>query len=230
MSPTECGRFRPQEKPFLQGRIMVVAEPSIARGTISKARKFLELAETLDINERQTYLALLEASVEFGRRVTWHLQKEYRHRSGFDDWYKDQVSRLRADPLFEFFVETRNIVVKEGPPAMTRAISVSVLESVAVGEPGLTVKVIRVRPWYRRAPIFWVHYIRALLMKYLQNSRHFEGKNRQRAVEGGPASIRQVWHFDDARCSDRPALDVIREYLVRLEQLVLGAEALFGSK
>lgn len=202
-----------------------MAEPSIARGTISKARKILELAETLDINERETYLALLEASIEFGRRVHWQLQKEYRQCPGFDDWYKDQVSRLRADPLYKFFVDTRNIVVKEGPPAMTRAISVSVLETVAVAEPRLTVKVIRARPWYRRAPIIWLQDIRALLMKYVP-----EGKNRQRAVQGGPASIRQVWHFDDVPWSDRPALDVIREYLLRLEQLVLDAETLCGSK
>ena len=94
----------------------MVAEPSIARGTISKARKFLELAETLDINERQTYLALLEASVEFGRRVTWHLQKEYRHRSGFDDWYKDQVSRLRADSLFEFSWRHETLSSRRGRP------------------------------------------------------------------------------------------------------------------
>ena len=48
------------------------------------------------------------------RSFTLFLQKEFKHDSGFDEWYADVRTRLAADPEFAYLLEARNYVLHEG--------------------------------------------------------------------------------------------------------------------
>ena len=55
----------------------------------------------------------LNAFLQALRNVTFVLQKDLAHRSGFQEWYPERQQTMRRDPLLHQFVEGRNIVVKQ---------------------------------------------------------------------------------------------------------------------
>ena len=64
-----------------------MTEESIARRTLRKARFFAGQAEQSKTGQREAFETYLEAAIVFGRSVTYHIQKEFKHENGFDDWY-----------------------------------------------------------------------------------------------------------------------------------------------
>lgn len=56
----------------------------------------------------------LNACIQALRNVTFVLQKEKRLISGFEDWYPDWQARMRADPIMQWVLKSRNRIVKEG--------------------------------------------------------------------------------------------------------------------
>mgnify|MGYP001191713187 CR=1 FL=1 len=63
----------------------------------------------------------LNAFLSASRSVTFVLQKSMSNVSGFDDWYRNRRTEMRADSAMAFFVELRNISSHEGPVSMVGA-------------------------------------------------------------------------------------------------------------
>jgi len=61
----------------------------------------------------------------FGRSVTFALQN-LRTVVGtdFDEWYEPHLAMMKASPLFKYFKNLRNEILKEGPPPMASAMHV----------------------------------------------------------------------------------------------------------
>ena len=74
----------------------------------------------------------LEAAIVFGRSVTFRLQAEYNHLPSFETWYAKQRILMDREPLFSFFRDERNLVLKKREVSISRNISVSVERSGSV--------------------------------------------------------------------------------------------------
>ncbi len=206
-----------------------MAYQSAARKTLNKARALLNLTERLDVNERETFLALLESGITLGRHSTWHLQKEFSAKPGFDDWYKGEQARLKCIPLCRFFHDTRTVLVHHGPAKATRKISAAIHIAATV-RVSMDAVLIRGQPWYRRGPkTLWNDF------KYELRIRQ-QRRSRAKAVRQVPpierreiTDITETWHFDDPNWSERSALELVHEYLDILEPVITGAEQQFGE-
>jgi len=54
--------------------------------------------------------------IEAARNVTFAMQKEYSNNIKFKEWYTKKQEEMKKDKLLNFFIEKRNIIVKEGDP------------------------------------------------------------------------------------------------------------------
>ena len=76
----------------------------LARFKLVQAHFFETRAlEAISAQQRESFLNFLEAAIVFARSVTFFLQKEYRHTSGFNNWYLNKVDLMNKDPIFKFF-------------------------------------------------------------------------------------------------------------------------------
>jgi len=92
---------------------------STASLTLRKARLFLAQARAADPNDRDAIASNLEAAIVFCRSVTFHLQSQFAHSTGFVEWYAEQQHRLGEQPLSRFMLNQRNYVLKVGPANTT---------------------------------------------------------------------------------------------------------------
>lgn len=205
-----------------------MADKSVARQTLDKARLLLDLAERQTVEERDAFRTLFEAAIVFARTVTFHLQKEYAHQAGFKDWYSVHQKSLGADSLSRFILDARNFILKEGPQPITRHIMAEVHATVRVVV-GMDAVIIRAQPWFRRTPkVLWadmIHVARRIVTKW---RRQRERRRVQKPEREQVARVTQTWKFDDPDWDDRPALDLVREYLDKLQLIVMEAEGRFG--
>jgi hypothetical protein len=217
---------------------------AIARVTLHKARHFLDLAERLEPDQPEVYVALLEASIVFGRSITWHLKKEFAHHSGFTEWYSDQQSLLAADVLCVYFKHTRTFITHQGPVPVRRNISVAIEFTVELNDATSAV-VPRGNPWYRRRPKVICNDLRCEIqqrVRRLWNRLKIRGRRLLdragkkppqeplRTASSQPSNVTQTFHFDDERWRDRPAPDLVRAYLDKLEPIVAEAERKYASR
>lgn len=202
---------------------------SNARETLDKARFFLTEAETAGLDDRKRLERMIEAAIVFGRSVTFHLQKEFAHAEGFSDWYVEQQRKMREDPLCVFFLEKRNFILKEGPVPIRKTITVTITEAIAVSS-SFSARVIRGKPWYRRRPGILVQdLLRPIREAWSELKVRQRRRRRRRALEDASQSEAQEYlHFDDSDWKERPALDVLNEYLEKLEPVVDEAEEKFA--
>ena len=203
--------------------------PSVARDTLERARFFLERAAAISADDRVAFRHFTESAIVFARSVTLHLQKQYARAPEFPGWYAGWQARLRADPLALFFTEKRNYVLKEGPLDIRKHIHLQVHEQ-ARATMTVTVTVVRGRPWYRRSAKVLIHDASSPLRMRL----HRLIGERRRQPASGPQHPKEVMVSDSLRFSEtpwteRPALDLISEYLDTLGTLVEEADAIFGS-
>jgi len=206
-----------------------MTEPSVARRTLAKARFFVDQAELVGIADREALEAHLEAAIVFGRTVTFHIQNEYCHRPGFKPWYSVLQTKMKEDSIFRFFLNTRNFILKEGPVGVGRVISfsgqVTVVPSVSA-----EVRLIFGKPWYRRSlKILWED-LRAEVLRPIHKWRQRREIARRRAraqQQLGAKATDDNFYFHDSAWSARPALELLREYLTKLEAIVDEAEARF---
>ena len=213
----------------LKQRTEWVVPDSVARGTLEQARFFLAEAESAAVGGRRDALGhFMEAYIVFARSVTLHLQKELAHADGFADWYATQQDAMVIEPLFGFFRDRRNYILKEGRLGVRRTVHVTVREYLHISG-SVKVRVKRGKPWYRRSP-------KILLQDALYPVReavaNWQRKRQSRArvvTKEEPVDIRESWHFDDDGWTDTPAFDLATDYLDRLEAIVSGAEVRFRS-
>lgn len=216
-----------------------MTKDSTARGTLEAARFFLEKAELTGISDRKPFQWYLEAAISVGRNVTWHIKKEYSHQPGFQAWYSGHESMMAADPIFSFFRDTRNFIVKEGPVGVHRVVHLSGVVT-ATGDVTVEVRVIRGKPWYRRSTkIIWED-LRASVLQPLhkwRRRRALAQRRRARAkrklaqahADESTSEAIDGFYFDEPEWKDRPALELLREYVDKLEAIVEDAEARFGD-
>ena len=191
-----------------------MAQSSVARGTLKKARLFLAQAAAAWPEDREAFRTNLEAAIVFGRSVTFHIQKEYAHREGFMEWYGPHRTRMDADPVSRYFNEQRSFILKEGPLAIRHTISISYNVDVVVTD-RFDVRVIRGQPWYRRSPKVWWEDVREMVMRPIRRHRERRQLAAIEAARRHPpvGEIVEASHFAQPGLQDRPAVDVVREYL-----------------
>ncbi|MBS0606935.1 MAG: hypothetical protein JSR57_08295 [Verrucomicrobia bacterium] len=68
------------------------------------------------------------AFVMSSRTVTFVLQKEFKHRDHFNDWYIKKQNEMNDDKLFKFFIEQRNFIEKEGINALEFIMNINELQ------------------------------------------------------------------------------------------------------
>lgn len=204
---------------------------SVARGTVERARFFLDQAFAIGAADRSTFQHFLEAAIVFARSVTFHVQKQYAHADGFADWYAGWQERLKGDALANFFLVQRNYVLKQGPLRVGKHVEVHLQATVTLTD-SVSVKVFRGQPWYHRSPKILiedaVYPIREMFRTWRQErSRRRVARSTTEGSSTGVA-VTENLHFAEEPWSQRPALQLMHEYLSTLNRLVTEAEEKFG--
>ena len=213
---------------------------SIARTGLHKAQFFLAQAALHQSEYARSgvlpFVANLEAAIVWGRSVTFLLKKEFSKLPDFDQWYSPRQMSMEQNDLHRFFLDARNLVLKEGPVPLARSITVHVESALAVvASSTVEVTVVRGAPWYRRHPrILWEDLKWHLLRPYRRwktnrdEARRVAAARRQaqETTERGPSDT-VIVHFVDPAFHNRAAVDLVRDYLNSMKQLVNEAEAKF---
>lgn len=202
---------------------------SIAAQTLERANFFLDCAQPCAPSDRRAFEHFLEAAIVYGRSVTFHLQKEFSKCSGFGDWYREKQEEMERDPLFRFFLEKRNYILKEGPVSIQKTIAVTISETMVVSS-FVEVQVIRGKPWYKRGPKILLQDLRApLLQKYRKwkYERELARRRKIRDAQQRQTEVSEIPHFEEPEWRSRPATDLVREYLRKLTAVVNEAEMRF---
>lgn len=82
---------------------------------VEQAKYHLDLMKAAS-PDGNVFLFNLASFISSAREVTWYLQKEFRGNPKFEDWYTTKQQQMREDEIFRFFLNKRNIVVKETFP------------------------------------------------------------------------------------------------------------------
>lgn len=202
---------------------------SNARIFHSYARFFLDKAELSRTAERETFEAYLSAAIVFGRSVTLQIQKEYKHRAGFDDWYSVHQKWMDDDPVCQFFLRARNLILKQGPVGVKRIWDLSGSVIITSATLPAELRVIRGKPWYRWSLKEIWEDLRAELIRPFCKLRR-RRKIARKHVQSDLDSSRHVtkaqgfYYFDAPAYETRPALELLGEYLDKLETIVDDAE------
>jgi hypothetical protein len=190
----------------------------------------LQAAES-EPEEPDRFAANLEAAIVFGGGITNHLQSQYRHRApGFDGWYSQKQKEMIDEPLMWFLYRERSLLLKQRPTELKRDVRVF-LHAEVFASASINIKVIRDRPWYRTAPsLLWQDFWRPFKLHIHNWNDRRTLRRRQREAERAKsrAEIRQVFYFDSPSWDQLPALELVRQYLDKLERLVNEAEQTFG--
>lgn len=201
-----------------------------SRRTLDKARFFLAQAVRVGTDDREAYIAFLEAALIFGRSVTFHLQKELAYTPGFDVWYSGEQSALSADPLAKYFLEQRNYLLKEGSLEIRLHTDVQ-MEGVVAMTGSLTFVVTRGQPWYRRPPRILVHdAIRPIRVWF--ESRRERARARKFIKDAQTKSntvIRRVVRFAESPFGETPVDELFERYFDALDGAVSRAEKRFPA-
>lgn len=80
---------------------------------LERTRCLLDFADNLQ-EHMQLFLTFLDAFIQMARTVTFVLQKEGNNIRGFNEWYTQKQTEMKANKVFEFFKNARNITAKEG--------------------------------------------------------------------------------------------------------------------
>jgi hypothetical protein len=204
----------------------------------------LAQAEALTGTEREAFDNHLQAAIVFGRAVYHYLQslaEPSGSDAGYREWFRAKSTAMKADPVLEYFRASRDLLLKERHvPAQRRIFGTgSVAVSHSMHGEG---RVIRAQPWFRwRVRILWQD-AKATVTRPVQRWRYRLGeavKQRRRAVGQRVEAWRARWrnrrvvptvrefYLDDPEGLDRPAVDLVRTYLDRMEAIVTEAETRF---
>jgi hypothetical protein len=226
------------DSPGYREESAVEHEASIARRTLRKAHFFLGLAEQAGIADWDTFVYCFEAAIVFGRSIPHHLRKEYIRRDKV--WCKTQLGALEEEPLVRFFISTRNFILKEGEVGIRRSFEVTALAGHLTLSGRVTRRVIRGAPWYKRSlRTLWEDSARAVLRPWREWREARQEKRRiaalkrewQRQKQSAPATrVRLYFASDDpAAVKGRVAVDLVYDYLQRLEKEIDTFEKRFGE-
>lgn len=199
----------------------------IAQDTLDKSRFFLARAREVPVGDREVFKHFFEAAVVFARSVTFHLQKQLAAKPGFDGWYGKRQQELASNRLCRFFLEQRNYILKAGPAPVVVDILVQLTDGVTISA-HFQARVIRGKPWYRRRPQIIVNDLMRWVKSLYQRWRVLLPRRRT-AAGVTPARVSETWRFAQEEWRDRPALDLLADYLEVLSAVVREAAVVFGD-
>lgn len=214
------------------------------RNPLTRARFFLAHAEALPSTEREAFDNYLQAAIVFGRSVYHYLRSLAESPdvdAAYRQWFRTKSTEMKADPVLEYFRDSRDLLLKERQVAVARRIFVTASDVAHVSDYA-EMTVIRGQPWYRRTRrILWQD-ATATLMRPVKRWRHRLGEalmRRRRVLRQRVEAWRTWWrirkvvptvrefYLDDPGGLDRPAVDLVRAYLDRLDAIVAEAETRF---
>ena len=220
--------------------------PTSPRNPLTRARFFLAQAEALPGTEQYAFDNYLQAAIVFGRSAYNYLDELAKARgvyAAYRQWFGAKRTVMNADPLFGYFWKTRNLLVHHRHvPVMKRAFWTGTISAhISMYGEG---RVSRSEPWYRRSlGILW-HDAKATVMRPVDRWRYrlVEAiKQQRRALRQRVEAWQTRWrnrkvvptvrefYLDDPEGLDRPAVDLVRAYIDRLEVIVGEAEARFPT-
>ena len=207
-----------------------MTQGNLARSKLQQARFFLEKA-TIEkaAGGRDSMLYLIEAAIVFGRSVTFCLQKDHKHKMGFDRWYSEKQEAMKSDPVFVFFRDERTYILKKGRSSIHKVVSIGIEASIS-SSVYVEARVIRGRPWYSRSFKVLVDDLILTIMNRYRRWLHNRKIRRQQRLRQRPRTeIHEDVFFDDPKWENRPALQLLKEYLDELEMIVDEAGVRFGT-
>jgi len=86
-------------------------EPILTR--LAEVRHFIQEAEK-NYFVPDLFRINLNAAIQSSRNVTFVVQAQKSEIAGFDSWYNEWQSKMRAQPLLKWLVDARNHIVKQG--------------------------------------------------------------------------------------------------------------------
>jgi len=216
----------------------VEREASIARRTLQKACFFLTLAEQAGIDNRDAFVYCFEAAIVFGRSVPHHLRKQYTRRDRA--WCRTQLDTVEGEPLSKFFITARNFILHEAELGLRRSFEVQLEPGRLILSGRAMVTIIRGRPRYKRHPrTLWEDSVRAVLRPWREWREERQEKRRiadlkreaQRQEQTSPVTRVRLYFASDgpAAVKGRVAVDLVYEYLRRLEKEIDTFEERFGE-
>lgn len=194
-----------------------------ASHTLARARFFLEAAEAAATrNEREALGHYLDSAIVFGRSVTFHLQKELAHHPGFDRWYELKQAEMAADPVMGVLKDMRNLILKQRAGRLNKTVHVGIVAELRLTAT-LDSVVIRARPWCRRSPKILLQDSRAWLRRRWRMAKTKLRPSRPPKARRDRVRVRETFYLEAAGLEDRSAFEVVREYLDKLEGVVIDA-------
>ena len=181
--------------------------------------------------QREVFLYFIDAAIVFARSVTFCLKKEYKHKPDFNNWYLSKTEMMKEDPIFDFFLGRRNYILKEGSAGVYKLVSLTSEAKIGFSS-FVNINAIRPQPWYRRSlKILWEDF-HATIMNPIRKwfwRRKINRKNLQ-SQKQSKVRMTEGFFFDNPKWKDRPACDLLQEYLSKLEQIVAEAETIFDKE
>ena len=220
----------------------IVSPGTVGDANLRKARFFLghvrlaERAEPFDPAAVEAYLA---AAIVFGKATQDWMADKYggKTRTARKAWLKG--TSLWGDPLCELFAQIRDILVHEDgsvEPNARTSVTVYASAGLAVGSGGIaTVRITPTNPpLWQRVKLRWkrrrdLANARRRRRKQDEEVRRIIAKHRAEAeiyARAYPAKRTTRAHFthSDPLVTERPAVDVVRDYLDRLERVLVAQQ------
>ncbi len=200
---------------------------SLARRTLENAQFYADQAESFGTAERSAFEREIQAAIVMARSITQHIQKEYAHRPGFDQWWAPYQQMMEQGGLFKLFKKMRNTILKIGPIEVQRVVSVtvrSIVDTAVVVEAQATQEEAR----HRRSPNMIWHDFQSAAMTAIREWHRSLTRRHVLAQRQPSAEVAENFYFDEPKWGHRPALELVREYLHKLEEIVSAAEEQFG--
>ena len=82
----------------------------------------------------------LSAFLSAARTITWYMQKQYKHRDGFAQWYCQKQIEMSADPELEYLNDARVEAVHTEPVATGTTRVATVTARAFIVKPGVPVE------------------------------------------------------------------------------------------
>jgi len=224
-----------------------VPSPTSPRNPLTRARFLLAQAEALSGTEQETFDTYLQAAIVFGRAIYHHLQTVAAvpgADAAYRKWFTAKSAEMKADAVLEYFRESRDLLLKERQVTVQRRVFGTISTVQARSSGYVEGRVTRGEPWYRRSlGILWRDAV-APVMRPVHRSQYRLGeaiKQRRRVLRQRVDAWRMRWrnrsveptprefYLDDPEGMDRPAVDLVRAYLDRLEAVVAEAETRFAA-
>ena len=160
------------------------------------------------------------------------MQKDLNHHPEFEVWYAPKKDALARNTTARFVLESRNVILKEGPITIPKETLLSLEEGITLSDT-VEVKVVRGNPWYRRSPgILWDDFCADVLRPLKARLRKFVPirQSQQNRTSVQSATIVDRYYFDADDLRHVAAFEVLDEYFALLDEILKDWENLKVAK